>query len=256
MSLNEVVRLHCPAASQLSRQQWERPNSRLSSDLYLHLDDGSLSFVATPATLGHYLCLSTENGYRQTTAIYHVKQRSTPVAQTPTSPNPPQTRAPTQAGTRPGPRTPTGTRSDLNRPGSSTRNSLATTRQFTTNLTTQPEESGWRGSGFQDGESLLSSRCPSYLKELVVVSVLLVLCLSLLLLTTLYAIRLRCRRRTMPQTDTPTRDRRTPEDQAALRGGEFLSKSSANTPNGGQASGLVCNGTLTGSRDHLPNTPI
>ncbi|XP_023281233.1 semaphorin-4B-like [Seriola lalandi dorsalis] len=35
VSLNEVVRLQCPAASRLSRQLWERPNSRLSSDLYL-----------------------------------------------------------------------------------------------------------------------------------------------------------------------------------------------------------------------------
>ncbi|KAM6899512.1 LOW QUALITY PROTEIN: semaphorin-4A [Xenentodon cancila] len=256
VSLNEVVRLHCPAASQLSRQQWERPNSRMSSDLYLPLDDGSLSFVATPATLGHYLCLSTENGYRQTTAIYHVKQRSSPAAQTPTSPNQHQTRAPTQAGPRPGLHTPAGTGTRIPGPGASTRNTLVTTREFTPNLTAWMEESGWVESGFRDGDPLPSSRCSSYLKELVVVSVLLVLCFSLLLTMTLYAVRLRCRRRTVPQTETPTRDRRTPEEQAALRGNEFPSKSSSEALRRGHASGLVCNGTLTGSRDHLPNTPI
>uniref|UniRef100_A0A8C6UUP9 Sema domain-containing protein n=1 Tax=Neogobius melanostomus TaxID=47308 RepID=A0A8C6UUP9_9GOBI len=63
VSLNEVVRLHCQAPSLLSRQQWERPNSRLSEELYLQLEDGSLSFVATPATLGHYLCVSVEGAF-------------------------------------------------------------------------------------------------------------------------------------------------------------------------------------------------
>ncbi|KAK1880134.1 Semaphorin-4A [Dissostichus eleginoides] len=90
VSLNEVVRLQCPAASLLSQQLWERPNSRLTPDLYLLLGDGSLSFVATPATLGPYLCLSTENGYQQTVAMYHVKQGSGPVAQTPSSNSWPQ----------------------------------------------------------------------------------------------------------------------------------------------------------------------
>ncbi|XP_061597137.1 semaphorin-4A [Cololabis saira] len=257
VSLNEVVRLGCPAASRLSRQQWERPNSRLSSDLYLHLDDGGLSFVATPATLGHYLCLSTENGYRHPTAIYHVRQRSSPAVQTPTSPN---TRVPTQAGPRPGLLTPagTGTGTGTRTPGSgvSTGNTFITTRQVTPNVTAWTEESEWFGSGFRDSDTLLSSRCPSYGKELVAVSVLLVLCFSLLLTTTLYAVRLRCRRRTAPQTETPVRDRRTPEEQAALRGNQLPSKSSSEALGRGHASGLVCNGTLTGSREHLPNTPI
>ncbi|TMS18188.1 Semaphorin-4B [Larimichthys crocea] len=104
VSLNEVVWLQCPAASRLSQQLWERPNSRLSPDLYLHLEDGSLSFVATPTTLGHYICLSTENGYQQTIAIYHVKQKSSPVAHTPTSNTWPQTHPvpTTKAAARPG----------------------------------------------------------------------------------------------------------------------------------------------------------
>lgn len=76
MSLNEVVRLQCPEASRLARRHWERPNSRLSPDLYLQQDDGSLRFLATPISLGHYLCVSVENGFQQVLAVYQVKQKS------------------------------------------------------------------------------------------------------------------------------------------------------------------------------------
>ncbi|KAM9737205.1 semaphorin-4A [Menidia menidia] len=93
VSLNEVVLLPCPASSRLSQQLWERPNSRLPPARYLQLPGGALSFLATPATLGHYLCLSVENGFRQTTAIYHVRQRTStpPTPHKPDSP-PPQTK--------------------------------------------------------------------------------------------------------------------------------------------------------------------
>lgn len=76
VSLNEVVRLQCPEASRLAQRRWKRPNSRLSPDLYLQQDDGSLRFLATPITLGHYLCLSVENGFEQLLAAYQVKQKS------------------------------------------------------------------------------------------------------------------------------------------------------------------------------------
>ncbi|XP_053189732.1 semaphorin-4B isoform X2 [Scomber japonicus] len=261
VSLNEVVRLQCPAASQLSRQLWERPNSRLSSDLYLHLEDGSLSFVATPATLGHYLCLSTENGYQQTMAIYHVKQKSSPVPQTPTSYSRPQspplptTRADgPQVHTSVDPkRTETIQKETEPTPTSGGRDTRVTTRQLIRNFTTLwTLGSGQKEAELRDGEALLSSRGPSYLKELVIVSVLLVLCLSLLITMFLYVARQRCRSRTAPQSGTPSRDsdRRTPVEQEALRGNQFMSKRN------GQASGLVCNGALTGSNGHLPNTPI
>uniref|UniRef100_A0A3Q2QPT5 Sema domain-containing protein n=1 Tax=Fundulus heteroclitus TaxID=8078 RepID=A0A3Q2QPT5_FUNHE len=261
VSLNEVVRLHCPAASQLSQQLWERPNSRLSSDLYLHLKDGSLSFVATPATLGHYLCLSTENGYRQTMAIYHVKQKSSPMAQTPTSYTQlhTQSQLTTQAVARPGLHTSVGeapktteSRPAETKPSLSTRNIQVTTRQHGRNGTL------WKESGNTEAEfPLLSARCPSYLKELVVVSVLLVLCLSLLITITLYVLRQHCRRRTAPATGTPSRnsDRRTPEEQKALRENEFV-KHNGQGPLGGHASGLVCNGNFSDSTQNLPNTPF
>ncbi|XP_041811400.1 semaphorin-4A isoform X2 [Chelmon rostratus] len=270
VSLNEVVRLQCPAASRLSQQLWERPNSRLSPDLYLHLEDGSLSFVATPTTLGHYLCLSTENGYQQTMAIYHVKQKSSPMAQTPTSYtwphiNPAPTTHAARPGLGPGLYTSVGTwpkrtetRQGKTQPTLASRDTQATTRQLGRNLTLWTEESGKKKSEFRDGVPLLSARGPCYLKELVVVSVLLVLCLSLLITMLLYVIRQRCRSRTAPQAENPTRDsdRRTPVEQEALRGNQFLSKRNGQAQHSGQASGLVCNGALTGSNGHLPNTPI
>lgn len=274
VSLNEVVRLQCPAASRLSQQLWERPNSRLSSDLYLHLEDGSLSFVATPTTLGHYLCLSTENGYQQTMVIYHVKQKSSPMAQTPTTNTWHQTPLPlptTQAAARPGPQPGPGlhtsvgtwpkrteTKQGETEPTLSSRDTRVTTRQLGRNLTLWTEESGRKEEEFRDGEPLLLARGPCYLKELVVVSVLLVLCLSLLITMLLYVIRQRCHSRTAPQAGTPTRDtdRRTPVEQEALRGNQFLSKCNGQALHSGQASGLVCNGALTGSNGHLPNTPI
>uniref|UniRef100_A0A673YI22 Sema domain-containing protein n=1 Tax=Salmo trutta TaxID=8032 RepID=A0A673YI22_SALTR len=185
VSLNEVVRLQCPEASSLAHRHWERPNSRLSPDLYLQLEDGSLHFLATPATLGHYLCLSTENGFQQNLAAA---------------------------------------------PG------MMTTR-----------------------EKLLLGQ--TYLKELVVVSVLLACCVSVLLTMALYSVRQRCRSRTAPQTNTPGRDseRGGPQEREALRGGQ--SPCSNGMRNGqmahnGQANGVVCNGTPRGSNGHLPNTPI
>ncbi|KAM7372748.1 hypothetical protein PAMP_007646 [Pampus punctatissimus] len=263
VSLNEVVRLQCPAASRLSQQLWERPNSRLSSDLYLHLDDGSLSFVATPATLGHYLCLSTENGYQQTMAIYHVKQKSSPV-HTPTSYSRPQSHpVPTTQAVRPGPHASVGpkrteTRLKATEPTLGSSDTQVTTQQLGRNFTLWMVGSGQKEAELRDGEPLLSARGPSYLKELVIVSVLLVLCLSLLITMLLYVIRQRCRRRTAPQAGTPSRDsdRRTPVEQEVLRGNQFLSKRNGQALHSGQASGLVCNGALTGSNGHLPNTPI
>lgn len=269
VSLNEVVRLQCPAASRLSQQLWERPNSRLSSDLYLNLDDGSLSFVATPATLGHYLCLSIENGYQQTMAIYHVKQMSSPLSQTPTSYTQPQTRPipTTQSVAKLGsglhgsvgtwPRR-TETQQRESKPTASNRNAHVTTRQLVKNLTSRAKESGRREFESEDGEPLQAGQAPCYLKELVIVSLLLALSLSLLITMCLYVIRQRCYNRTAPQTGTPTidSDRRTPVEQEALRRNEFLSKRNGQASQSGHASELVSNTAISGSNGHLPNTPI
>ncbi|KAF3707795.1 Semaphorin-4B Precursor [Channa argus] len=266
VSLNEVVRLQCPAASRLSQQLWERPNSRLSSDLYLHLGDGSLSFVATPATLGHYLCLSTENGYQQTMAIYQVKQRSNapsaPVSNTQlqTQPNPTTQAVPRSAS---GLHTSVGTKMTAKtqretEPTQSSRDTQVTTRQLSKNVTLWTYKSDQKEAEFREVEPQLLARGACYLKELVVVSVLLLMCLSLLITLLLYVLRQHCHRRTAPQPATPTRDsdRITPVEQEALRGNQFLSKRNGQALHSGQASGLVCNGALTGSNGHLPNTPI
>uniref|UniRef100_A0A672Z9F2 Sema domain-containing protein n=1 Tax=Sphaeramia orbicularis TaxID=375764 RepID=A0A672Z9F2_9TELE len=258
VSLNEVVRLHCPAASRLSKQTWERPSSRLSSDLYLQLDDSSLTFIATPATLGHYLCLSTENGYQQTMAIYQVKQKSSPAPQTPPSHTLVQDHPTTPP--RPGLHTSvemwpkrTETMTTL-----SSSNIGLTTRLLGVDLTTQTDQSGLRDAELWDEKLLVSARGPCYLKELVVVSVLLVLCLSLLLTVLLYVLRQRCRSPTTPEAAAPSRnsDRRTPVEQEALGGGQFMTKRRGHIQHNGHPSGAVCNGAHTESNGHLPNIPI
>lgn len=208
VSLNEVVRLHCPAPSLLSRQQWERPNSRLSEELYLQLEDGSLSFVATPATLGHYLCVSVEGGFQQTMAVYQVRQNSSPPA--------PPTAAPTQAFTEPqGPTRPRGP-------------VASTTPPRDTPLHTELAVHRDRGFGEAPGS-------PCYLKELLIVTGLLVLCLSLLLTLLCYTLRQHCHHRTAPQPPTPPRQRGSavePRPKAPNRG--------SSTPSNG----------------HLPNVPL
>ncbi|XP_024251488.1 semaphorin-4A isoform X1 [Oncorhynchus tshawytscha] len=266
VSLNEVVRLQCPEASSLAHRHWERPNSRLSPDLYLQLEDGSLHFLATPATLGHYLCLSTENGFQQNLAIYQVKQKSSPTPQatamTTTRPQSPALPPTTQAGSG-GWLTPhlTGPKQTKPEPTAPARETPVTTRRTSRNFTFWVEQSGeteteaeWWG-----GEKLLLGQ--TYLKELVVVSVLLACCVSILLTMTLYSVRQRCRSRTAPQANAPGRDseRGGPQEREALRGGQ--SPCSNGMRNGqmahnGQANGVVCNVTPRGSNGHLPNTPI
>ncbi|XP_072303409.1 semaphorin-4A [Eucyclogobius newberryi] len=204
VSLNEVVRLHCPAPSLLSLQQWERPNSRLSKQLYLQLEDGSLSFVATPATLGLYLCVSVENGFQQTMAVYQVRQNSGPPSSPGSAPAAPLTehRSPTRAP-----------------PASTTPPKLTA---LYTELSVVHRD---RGFGEVPGG-------PCYLKELLIVSVLLVLCFSLLLTLLMYTV-LHCHNRTAPQPLAPPRQ----------RGGE------TEPPPKGQHSTSSSNG-------HLPNVPL
>ncbi|XP_047460197.1 semaphorin-4A [Mugil cephalus] len=260
VSLNEVVRLSCPASSQLSQQLWERPNSRLSANLYLHLQDGSLSFVATPATLGHYICLSTENGYQQTMAIYHIKQKTTPLAETPTTYTWPQIHPiqTTQAVVRAGSGLhassgtwPKRTESKLgnSKPTLTIKGTKVTTGQLGRNLTLWKEESEQKEAEFQDGEHVKVARGHCYLKELIVVSVLLLLCLSLLIILLMYVIRQRLHSRTVPQTGTPS-DRRTSLEWEALRGNTSSIKSNGKPLH---RRGFDCNGTLIGSNGNLGN---
>ncbi|XP_030202293.1 semaphorin-4A [Gadus morhua] len=267
VSLNEVVRLQCPGTSRHAQRTWERPDSRISPDLYLHPGDGSLRFVVTPATLGKYLCLSTENGHRQTLAVYHVRQKTAPP--TPTPPARPRTTPtpapPTWTATTPGglnPASTTGVWSKISAEvrrhmegvsaASAAPGTLRPTGPGAVTLGGRP-----RDPGLEDGERLPRARAPSYLKELVVVSVLLALCLGLLLTVALFAIRQRCRKRTAPQASD---GRGGPGEREALRG-EPSPRASGKRCNGHGAHGSQSNGQVgsaapKGSNGHLPNTPI
>ncbi|XP_076157307.1 semaphorin-4A [Alosa pseudoharengus] len=243
VSLNEVVRLQCPEASRLARRHWERPNSRLSPDLYLQQDDGSLRFLATPITLGHYLCLSVENGFQQVLAVYQVKQKSSssgggasggvPTSQ-PVSAGPTTTRT-TQGRQLPatsawGPRRTEGKAGRGRQPAPpppltptlSPRETAGVTPRQERNFTfwlnpvlqaeadAKPRDraptKGEAGGEDDGGEHQLQTNTACYLQELVVVSVLLVLSLSALLTFGLYGMRQRCHSRTAPQGCSSRRD--------------------------------------------------
>lgn len=72
------MRLQCPRASRLAQLRWERPKGSLHLDTFLQLDNGSLSFLATPLTMGTYQCVAVENGYEETLDVISVKQRASP----------------------------------------------------------------------------------------------------------------------------------------------------------------------------------
>uniref|UniRef100_A0A671NTS8 Semaphorin-4A-like n=1 Tax=Sinocyclocheilus anshuiensis TaxID=1608454 RepID=A0A671NTS8_9TELE len=225
---------NCPGASHLAKRHWERLNSQLPPKIYIQSDDGSLSFVATPSTLGHYLCQAVENGYSQTLVVYHVKQKSNPTI-LPATPNRPYSTPSTEAG--------------IKTPVSTTR--LITPEQ--TEPRPKPDEEDSRMT--EPGENLQQADKPSYFQELVVVSILLALCVSALLTIALNRFRHLCRSRTVPQTPSSRRDTEkggsaTPQERESLRGNSpRLEKQNGQAPNGH-------NSMLNNSNGHLPNTPI
>uniref|UniRef100_W5LCT9 Sema domain-containing protein n=1 Tax=Astyanax mexicanus TaxID=7994 RepID=W5LCT9_ASTMX len=236
VSLNEVVHLRCPAASHLAQLHWERLNSQISPKIYMQHEDGSLSFLATPSTLGQYLCQAVENGFTQTLYVYQVRQKSNPTVQ-PSTPSRPQ----------------------ITRTSESGRGSTdATTKGVTT-----PQTKDETVRKYMDiRERQLLAKNPSYLQELVVVSVLLALCISALLTIALFSFRQRCHIRTAPHSPGSRRD--------AERAGEDVSHErealKGNAPGAGKQNGhahgvakspnSLSNGALNGSNGHLPNTPI
>ncbi|KAK9957197.1 hypothetical protein ABG768_011461 [Culter alburnus] len=278
VSLNEVVHLQCPKASLLAKRHWERLNSQLSPKIYIQPDQGSLSFVATPSTLGHYLCQAVENGYTQTLVVYHVKQKSNPTI-LPASPSRPQSTPPAemenktsistprwmitkQAEPRPKPE-------DVDPTTVTHKDLLAVTvrkRNFTHWSGTKKENSPM----IEPGENLQQVNKPTYLKELVVVSVLLALCVSALLTIAFNRFRHVCQSKTVPQTTTRKDAEKggsaTPQERESLRGhSPCLEKRNRQAPNGQSHNGQAHNGKspitlsnsmLNSSNGHLPNTPI
>ncbi|XP_063041589.1 semaphorin-4A isoform X2 [Engraulis encrasicolus] len=329
VSLNEVVRLQCPDASRLARRHWERPNSRLSPELYLMQEDGgSLRFLATPITLGHYLCVAVENGYQQVLAVYQVKQKSnagglttsqpadggagsSSSSSTPVRTTPPRrpTSSPGRGGR--GGRGPShtstwGPRRTVGQGGNRGREAVPTPTAFIPTLfksgmnftfwlpglsaetaTTKARGVGSSAPGRGDaragaagvggGEHQLQTNARCYLQELVVVSVFLVLCLSVLLTLALYGFRQRCRSRTAPQAACTARARdpaergggspasvvggtgtgtSTPQEREALRASPGKAKRHGKAHSNGKGAVTLCNGVGSGSNGHLPNTPI
>ncbi|KAG1947404.1 semaphorin-4A [Pimephales promelas] len=264
--LNEVVHLQCPEASHLAKRHWERLNSQLSPKIYIQPDSGSLSFVATPSTLGHYLCQAVENGYTQTLTVYHVKQKSNPttLAVSPSRPQStppaetavktPMSTTPKQTEPRPKPEDvdPTVAHKDLLEKVES--------RNFTRVSRTNEENSRM----IEAGGNLQHVDRPTYFQELVVVSVLLALCVSALLTIAFNRFRHLCHSRTVPQT--PRRDAEkggsaTPQERESLRGhSPRLEKRNGQAPNGqahnGKSPITLSNSMLNASNGHLPNTPI
>lgn len=270
VSLNEVVRLPCPLTSHHAQRLWEGPDGRISPHLYIHLDNGGLCFVATPDTLGPYLCLSTEKGYQHTLAIYHVRKKTiTPTPATSTHPFTRSVPITSQTGGKPRgfhPATSAGAWTKMIAEGtrrtvalsvfSEAPRTLPATRPGALDLSARP-----RDLGLNRGDKLLLAHSPSYLKELVVVSVLLVLSLSVLLTAALYGIRQRCHKRTAPQASSLNSSSSGGLAEGETLRGELLHVNSKQT-NGqavrrsGQTNGQVSTGTPKGSNGHLPNTPI
>ncbi|XP_052389252.1 semaphorin-4A-like isoform X2 [Carassius gibelio] len=274
VSLNEVVHLQCPGASHLAKRHWERLNSQLSPKIYIQSDDGSLRFVATPSTLGHYLCQSVENGYTQTLVVYHVKQKSSPTL-LPAIPNRPLITPSTEAGNKTPVLTPRLTAPKQTEPRPKPEDvhptvplkdsPVATThrsRNFTRLLGTDKENPRMT----EPGENLQQADKPSYFQELVVVSVLLALCVSALLVIAVKRFRHLYHGRTVPQAASSRRDAEnggcaTPQERESLRGhSPHLEKRNGQAPNGqahdGKSPITLSNSLLNSSNGHLPNTPM
>uniref|UniRef100_A0A8C2BK23 Sema domain-containing protein n=1 Tax=Cyprinus carpio TaxID=7962 RepID=A0A8C2BK23_CYPCA len=274
VSLNEVVHLQCPEASHLAKRHWERLNSQLSPKIYIQSDDGSLSFVATPSTLGHYLCQAVENGYTQTLLVYHVKQKSNPTI-LPATPNRPPSTPSTKAGNKTPVHTPrliapkqTEPRpepDDVDPTVTLKDSPVATThksRNFTRLLGMDKENSRMT----EPGENLQQADKLSYFQELVVVSVLLALCISALLMIAVKSLRHLYHGRTVLEAPSSRRDAEnggsaTPQERESLRGhSPRLEKQNGQAPNGqahnGKSPITLSNSMLNSSNGHLPNTPM
>ncbi len=274
VSLNEVVHLQCPEASHLAKRHWERLNSQLSPKIYIQPDDGGLSFVATPSTLGHYLCQAVENGYSQTLVVYHVKQKSSPTI-LPATPNRPHSTPSTEAGIK----TPVSTtrlntpkqteprpKPDQVDPTVTLKDSPAATTHKSRNFTHLLGMEKGNSQMTEPDENLQQADKPSYLQELVVVSVLLALCISALLTIAFIRFRHLCLSRTVLQTPSSRRDAEkdgsaTPQERESLSGhSPHLEKQNRQAPNGQSHNGkspiTLSNSMLNSSNGHLPNTPI
>lgn len=75
--LNEAVRLPCSKPSNLATLKWTFPGER-AEQLSVQSADGGLMFLAAPDTLGTFRCTSKEGGHEEDVVIYTVRQRALP----------------------------------------------------------------------------------------------------------------------------------------------------------------------------------
>ncbi|KAJ8273622.1 hypothetical protein GJAV_G00103700 [Gymnothorax javanicus] len=279
--LGEMVTLPCRSTSRLASLHWEGPNGPLDPDLYLQQDQGSLRFLATPRTLGHYLCYSLESGYRQNLVDFLVKQRTDwgrgsagPEEATPTL----GVAFATPAGRPAGGASTKGMESvgdAIERgvwPGAGRSANTAAPKPTANARTTPPRAirnpvSGKHPNFNPDQGQLPTPQTPaearSYYEELVAVSVLLALTLVVLLAGALYGLRQRCWGKGAPQV-CPRSD----SEADTVQEHDPLSPHTANTAaaatkqnglsvlNRDKPPATVTNGSPRGSNGHLPNTPI
>ncbi|XP_076850091.1 semaphorin-4A isoform X2 [Brachyhypopomus gauderio] len=269
VSLNTVVKLQCLTASRLAKRSWERPDGQLPPSIYLQNHDNSvLRFLATPTTLGSYRCQATENGFTQTLAVYEVREKGGVNLQLPAT-SLPQDNQPNNEGQRDTTRQVTPATTELKPKMEKPKPSSAPTdmptvilhRNFAHKMGSDREAETEVEAGVVDQGRLSSTN--RYVQELIVVSVLLVLCIIALLMMALYNFRLRHHHRTAPamQQDAETPDGATASEREVLRTqSTYEDKCRGNESNkqdtGGKSSMTLSNGTLNGSMSHLPNMPI
>ncbi|MCJ8749531.1 hypothetical protein PDJAM_G00177260 [Pangasius djambal] len=250
VSLKEVVRLRCLLPSQLAQLRWERPGGELSPDIYMQEDRGNLSFLATPTTLGTYMCQAVENGFTQTLAVYEVRQKDDVTLQPPsTSP----THSPeTGRETTTQPKIKTTANAIEKKP------TVEKTQKPTPSATVSAVSPSSTHAPADGSTNMLQRETrTSYLKELVAVSVLLVICICALLLVAAYNLRKSYRSRTVPRLpslhrDTGATEGGTDQEREALRG----NSPQPDKHNGQKSPNTPSNGVSNGSNGHLPNIPI
>lgn len=250
MFLKEVVHLRCPPASRLAALHWEGPRGELSPNIYIQEDRGVLSFLATPTTLGTYMCQATENGFTQTLAFYEVRQKddsdSGPRPSSASSTHSPETEREHTTATN-------NERAKEWKPVVDKKQKLSPSAATSTVV---PSSTLARADGFVNMQQHESGA--SYLKELVAVSVLLVMCVCALLLVAAYNLRNSYRSRTAPHSPPGHRDTGTTDGGGTDQEREVLRGSSPQPakPNGPKSPSTPSNGVSNGSNGHLPNIPI
>ncbi|KAF3692471.1 Semaphorin-4B Semaphorin-C [Channa argus] len=84
VNLYEAVKLQCVKTSNLATLTWTSPQfNNDQGKLFIQSADNSLSFFATNDTLGTYFCKAEEEGYTEVVASYVVQQRFSPRSKNP-----------------------------------------------------------------------------------------------------------------------------------------------------------------------------